>query len=274
MPFNSIANLLADKGYAMYIPFEGNNYYPGGTGEDAWTGFFTVGYIELQPGVEPDRLAGPVKKLLKLNSPETIYKNLEVILKPMDSYYLDANNGAIAKTLSILSLVALCILLLAVINFVNIMIGTSSYRIKEIGLRKVFGGRRAELVFQYLIESMVLTLFAAILSVVFYGLFRPVFNEILHTSLPTLNEFHLKELIFLSGVVIIVDIMAGIYPAVILRGSEVVPFCKRKTGVVEKGLWMRKSLLPASVYNCDRCFYLLHGDFQTGQILFRYRPWL
>ena len=243
MPFNSIANLLADKGYAMYIPFEGNNYYPGGTGEDTWTGFFTVGYIELQPGVEPDRLAGPVKKLLKLNSPETIYKNLEVILKPMDSYYMDANNGAIAKTLSILSLVALCILLLAVINFVNIMIGTSSYRIKEIGLRKVFGGRRAELVFQYLIESMVLTLFAAILSVVFYGLFRPVFNEILNTSLPTLKEFHLKELIFLSGVVIIVGILAGIYPAVILSGSEVVASVKGKLESVEKGLWMRKSLL-------------------------------
>jgi hypothetical protein len=108
---------------------------------------------------------------------------------------------------------------------------------------KVFGGRRVELVFQYLIESTVLTLFAAVLSVVFYGLFRPVFNEILHTTLPTLNEFHLKELIFLGGVVIFVGILAGIYPAIILSGSEVVASVKGKLESVEKGLWMRKSLL-------------------------------
>ena len=49
MPYNSVHNFIAAGGYSMYIPFEGNQYYPGGTGEESWNGFFTVGFIELQP---------------------------------------------------------------------------------------------------------------------------------------------------------------------------------------------------------------------------------
>jgi putative ABC transport system permease protein len=242
-PYNTVNNLLDKQGYDMLISWEGNNFYPGSTGEDLWTGFFTVGYIELRPGVEPGRLSDPINRLIKLNAPETISKNLNVKLKPLDSYYLDANNNAIAKTLSILSLVALGILLLAIINFVNIMIGTSSYRIREIGLRKVFGGQRKHLIAQYLIESIVLAIFATVLSVLLYALFRPIFNDVLNTTLPPLGGFHLREILLLFVLVISVGVLAGIYPAFILSSSEVVSSVKGKPDSVEKGLWMRKSLL-------------------------------
>jgi putative ABC transport system permease protein len=243
VPYNSINNLLAIKGYSMFVPFEGNDYYPGGSGEELWTGFFTVGYLELQPGISPDRLTIPIRKLLTLHSPEAISKNLSVELKPLETFYLKANHGAVSKTLSILSLVALSILLLAVINFINIMIGTSSYRIKEIGLRKVFGGRRRQLVIQYLTESIVLTLFAAVLSVFFYGLFRPLFNELLNTTLPSLTSFTFTEFALVGMLVLGVGVFAGIYPAIILSGSEMVSAVKGKLDSVEKGMWLRRSLL-------------------------------
>jgi len=247
-PYNSVDNLVDIKGYAMYIPFEGNDYYPrsganASTGEENWSQASTVSYMELQPGVNPDRLIPVMKEMLKLNSPETISKNLVVKLKPLDNYYLSSNNGAVEKSLSILSLVALSILLLAVINFVNIMTGTSSYRIKEIGLRKVFGGRRKQLIFQYLTESIVLTLFAGILSVLLYGIFRPVFNEVLNTNLSPIDEFHIREFLFLTGLVFVTGSVAGIYPALILSGSEMVSSVKGKLSSVDKGVWMRKSLL-------------------------------
>jgi putative ABC transport system permease protein len=247
LPYNTISNAYADAhyGYAMYIPFEGNQYYPTGTGEDSWAGIYTVSFLKLQPGIQPGQLAGPIKNLLKLNAPETISKNLSVLLKPLDTYYLNSNNGSVYKTLSILSLVALGILLLAVINFVNIMIGTSSYRIKEIGLRKVFGGRRKELIFQYMVESIMLTLFAAILSLVFYAIFRPFFNEILNTSLSPVSGFHFREYFSIAFIVLIVGSLAGIYPAFILSGSEMVSSVKGKLEGIEKGMWMKKSLLIA-----------------------------
>lgn len=247
-PFNTVTNLVDMKGYAIYVPFEGNDYYPrvgtrGGTGEEDWNQFFTVGFLELQPGVLPERVSAVIKEMLKLNSPENINKNLTVKLEPLDKYYLTSNNGSVEKTLSILSLVALSILLLAVINFINIMMGTSFYRIKEIGLRKVFGGRRKQLVFQYLTESIVLTLIAGIMSVLLYGIFRPVFNDVLNTNLTPINGFRVREILFLSALVLIVGSFAGIYPALILSGSEMVNSVKGKLSSVDKGVWMRKSLL-------------------------------
>jgi len=244
VPFNTVSTLSVKKdGFAVFIPFEGNDYYPGGTGEELWTSFFTVGFVELKPGVRPEQLTGPVKKLLALNSPENISRNLEVKFNPLDRYYLESGGGAVEKTLTILSLVALGILLMAIINFVNIMIGTSAYRIREIGLRKVFGGRKGQLVFQYLTESIVLTAVAALLSLLLYSLFRPVFNEILQTSLPVVNHFNIEQAALLVTLVVLVGLTAGIYPAFILSASEVIASVKGKLSLGEKGGWMRKSLL-------------------------------
>ncbi len=248
MKFNTVNNLLSDKGYSMFVLFEGNNFYPGagtrgGTGEEDWNQFFTVGFVELQPGVQPTQLKAPVQHLMSVNAPEFTRNNLKVTFNPLSNYYYKANNAAIEKTLSILSIVALGILLLAVVNFVNIMIGTSSYRIKEIGLRKVFGGRRKELVAQYLIESIVLTFFAALLSVLFYSLARPLFNEVLHTVLPTLAGFQWKEIGVLLLLALLVGCLAGLYPGMVLSGSEMVSSVKGKSDSVDKRVWMRKSLL-------------------------------
>jgi putative ABC transport system permease protein len=245
IPRNTVNSLsLGDKAsFALYIPFEGNQYYPGGTNEDAWSSIYTVCFIELQRGVKPGQLDAPIKSLLNANTPSTISKYLNVPIKPLDTYYLTANNSAVAKTLSILFLVALSILLLAAINFVNIMIGTSSYRIKEIGLRKVFGGLRSELIVQYLLEAIVLTFFAALLSICFYELFRPSFNNILNTDLMPVRGFHSMEFGLLALLALIVGLLAGIYPALVLSGSNVVSSVKGKLESVEKGQWLRKSLL-------------------------------
>ena len=96
--------------------------------------------------------------MLRKHSVKICSVHLETVWIPITSMPI---MELVAKTLSILSLVALCILLLAVINFVNIMIGTSSYRIREIGLRKVFGGRRGRTGISIPDRIMVLTLFAA-----------------------------------------------------------------------------------------------------------------
>ena len=264
LPYNTISNAYADahNGYAMYIPFEGNQYYPTGTREDLWNTFYTVSFVKLQPGIQPHRLDAPIKKLLAQNAPEAISKNMLVHLKPLDTYYLNSNGGTVSKTLSILTWVALGILLLAVINFVNIMIGTSSYRIKEIGLRKVFGGRRRELIIQYIVESVMLTFVAAILSLIFYSIFRPLFNDILNTTLSPLDSFHYMEWTAICVIVLVVGSLAGIYPAFILSGSQMVSSVKGKLEGVERGMWMRKSLLTAQ-------FTIAIGVFIFSMVLSR-----
>ncbi len=241
--YNTVNNFIDKKGYAVFVPFEGNRYYQTGAGDDLWNMVLLVGFLELKPGVQPSQLSGPVRKLISLNAPENISKNLEVRLNPLDTYYLTANGAAVEKTLVILSLVAVGILLLAIINFVNIMIGTSAYRIREIGLRKVFGGRKRQLVFQYLTESIVLTFVAAVLSLILYSFLRPAFNEILQTSIPPVIQFSFQQTGLLCLMVVFVGSLAGIYPAFILSASKVVASVKGKISLSEKGTWMRKSLL-------------------------------
>jgi len=142
------------------------------------------------------------------------------------------------------------------------MIGTSSYRIKEIGLRKVFGGLRKELIIQYIVESIMLTLFAALLSLIFYSIFRPLFNDILNTTLSPLDSFRYMEWAAIGLIVLIVGSLAGIYPAFILSGSEMVSSVKGKLEGVERGMWMRKSLLTAQ-------FTIAIGVFIFSMILSR-----
>jgi ABC-type antimicrobial peptide transport system permease subunit len=243
LPKNSITNYLGST-YNVYLPYDGNRYY--GPPMDAlgkWTDVFEVGMIELRPGVTPKDLEGPIKQLLAGNAPPPISQNLRVELAPVRSYYLQDNNGAVKKMTGILSLVAGFILLMAIINFTNINIGTSNYRLKEIGLRKVFGGSRKTLVFQYLIESIVLTCVAALISLLLYALLSPLFNQMLNTELTPLWRFDLAEVLFMVILTLGVGIIAGLYPAFVLSASNTVSSVKGKINSAKDGVGLRKVLL-------------------------------
>jgi putative ABC transport system permease protein len=129
-------------------------------------------------------------------------------------------------------------------------------------LRKVFGGRRKELIVQYILESIMLTLFAAILSLIFYSVFRPLFNDMLNTTLAPLSRFRVAEWTSIVMIVLIVGVLAGIYPAFILSGSEMVSSVKGKLEGIERGMWLRKSMLVAQ-------FTIAIGVFIFSMILSR-----
>jgi hypothetical protein len=161
----------------------------------------------------------------------------------MKHYHLQRNNQAMQNMVSSLSLIALFILLLAVINFVNINIGTSSYRLKEIGLRKVFGSIRLQLIVQFLVESLMLTILAAIISGFLYQLLIPIFNQLLHSSLEPLWNFDISKIVFLMILVAGIGLLSGIYPAYVLSGSETIRSVRGKNDSSTGGLLLRKSLL-------------------------------
>ena len=244
MPVNTVNNYIDKKGYSVFIPFEGNHTYSAaGAGEDRWTEFTTVSFIELQPGVSPSALDKPVKQLLATNVAKDRREALTVKFIPLDRYYLDADNGAVNNTLRILSFVALGILILAVVNFINLMLGTSLYRVREIGLRKVFGSRRPQLVLQYLSESVLLTIAAALLSLCFYGLSRPLFQQIWETQLPGILEMTAAQYGMLALLTLVVGVIAGLYPALKLSAVAAAESVKGLVTAGDKGGWLRKSLV-------------------------------
>jgi ABC-type antimicrobial peptide transport system permease subunit len=242
IPYNSVTNLVGDT-YNVFVPTEDNRYYAGGDPSTGWNAAYEVGMVELQPGILPKQLEVPLKQMLAKYTTENVQRNLTVELTPVRDYYIKDHGGAARKMTTILSLAALFILLMAVINFVNINIGTSSYRLKEIGLRKVFGGAKTQLIVQFIAEAIILTIIAAILSLLTYQLLRPVFSQVLNAELVPVFHFSAKAILFLLALVFVTGFIAGVYPAFVMSSSGVINAVKGKIDAAKGGLRLRKTML-------------------------------
>ena len=244
IPYNSVTNLVGDT-YSVFVPTEGNRYYGGGDPSTGWNAAYEIGMVELQPGKSPKELEAPLKQILAKYTTDNVQKNLTVELAPVRDYYVKDHGGAARKMIMILSLAALFILLMAVINFVNINIGTSSYRLKEIGLRKVFGGAKTQLIIQFITEAIILTIMAAIISLMAYQLLRPVFEQVLNAKLASVFRFGAEAVLFLVALVFITGFVAGVYPAFVMSSSKVINAVKGKIDSARGGLFLRKTMLTA-----------------------------
>ncbi|MDO6430372.1 ABC transporter permease [Flavitalea sp. BT771] len=242
LPDNSVTSLMGNR-YDIFVPTIGSRFYAGGDPSTNWGGAYEVGLLELKPGVKPGDLQAPFRRVLAKYTKDPITKNLEVELAPLQDYHLKENNGAVQRMVMTLALIAAFILLMAIINFVNITIGTSAYRLREIGLRKVFGSARQQLVLQFIIEAWLLTLLAAVISVGLYQLLIPVFDQVLNTRLTSVADFSFADIGLLLSGVVVVGFLAGIYPAFILSRYAVVNSVKGKVGAVNGAGGLRKTLL-------------------------------
>ncbi|HZX57742.1 MAG TPA: ABC transporter permease, partial [Mucilaginibacter sp.] len=242
LPFNTINNFTGPP-YQVYLPMDNNQYFQGGDKGDNWANVYMASMLQLKKGVTAGSLEKPFAHILEKYQPPFVKGNLKVELAAMSTYNLKNNNNAVKKMLTTLSLVASFILLLAIINFINISIGTSVHRLKEIGLRKVFGGQKHQLILQHITEALILTFAAAIISLALYELLLPIFNQLLNTTLDHFWKFGLSKLLFIITLLIAVGFISGIYPAFVLSSSNVISAIKGKLDTGKGGLTLRKTLL-------------------------------
>lgn len=245
MPYNSVDKYLDADGYSVFIPFAGSHYYPGtgGGGENDWNQIFMISMIELQPGVSIAEVNRAASQILAQSMPNNIKGMLTPEFASLKDFYLKNNNGAVQKMINTLSLVALFILLMAIINFVNISIGTASYRLKEIGLRKVFGSARRQLIVQHLTESLLLTTVAGLLSLGLYEVVRPYFNQVLNTSITPITQLGYQTWLMLLSLIVVVGCISGFYPAFVLSSTNIIHSVKGKIDAAKGGLTLRRTLL-------------------------------
>ncbi|MBL7853410.1 MAG: ABC transporter permease [Cyclobacteriaceae bacterium] len=124
--------------------------------------------------------------------------------------------------------IALLILLVACINYINLATAKSASRAREIGLRKTFGGIRSQLVVQFLSESFLLVVLAATLAILLVALFIPAFNHITTKAFTIYSLVDPVMLLIVLGVVILVTLLAGSYPALFVSGFEPATVLKGK----------------------------------------------
>jgi len=139
----------------------------------------------------------------------------------------------------ILAGISLLVLAIACFNFMNLSIGKASTRIKEIGVRKVLGAKRKRLIEQFWLESLLYSFFSLIIGLVMVELFLPVFNRLSQKNL-SLSVFSIEwNIVFYIGVVFIVGIVAGSYPALFLSKFSSVDLFRGKMKLSGKGTFSR-----------------------------------
>ena len=158
-----------------------------------------------------------------------------------NQYDNGVQTGGRIEYVRLFSIIALFILFIACINFMNLSTARASRRLKEVGIKKAVGARRRTLVVQYLGESTLMSLLSLVLALLLVILFLPQFNDITEKQL-TLN-FNATFILSLLGIVLITGLIAGSYPALYLSGFNPAIVLKGKLNSFMGELWARKGLV-------------------------------
>lgn len=242
IPENSITQIRTEIKNTFFIPTNTFSYF-GRSDFDSWNNTILPSYIELKEGTSLKDLEQAIKQLINQNASDLVKQNLTVKPVPLSNYYLEKENGLVKRMLYNLSFVGLFILLMAIVNFINISISSSGNRMKEIGVRKVLGGYRSQLIIQFLAESLILALIAAILAFTAYPSAKILFSELVGKRLPELWCFPAYFIFVPAILVILVGGLAGFYPAIILSSLKTVDSLKGKLRIINENVWLRKSLV-------------------------------
>lgn len=228
-----------------------------------WLGNNFNTYLLLEEGADPEtvraglrgivtRHVAPQLKSLLNSSLEDLEKRGDHIrynIHPLTSIHLHshrmgelgANNNV--QYVYIFSVVALFILLIACVNFMNLSTARSANRAREVGVRKVMGSLRSNLVMQFLMESIMISIVSLILALVLAWSLLPWFNQLSGKTIDLTREISLGVCILLIAFAILVGIIAGSYPAFFLSSFQPIKVLKGKLAAGFRTGWMRNSLV-------------------------------
>ncbi|WP_461450096.1 ABC transporter permease [Mucilaginibacter sp.] len=241
LPQNSVTSVSTRNISDFFFNADAAKYFKRNL--SGWDNTYIVDYLELKKGADPKAVEKAMVALLQKNAPEQISKNLTPYLVPLKEYNMITSGGVIKKMIYTLSCIALFILLMAIINFVNICIGRASGRMREMGIRKVMGGLRKQLIWQFLTESTLIVMLAMVVSLGIYLIAKPFVSNVLGKDIMGLFSFPVYFIPVPFVFALIVGVLAGIYPALVLSSLKSVDSLKGKLASVKESVLFRKSLV-------------------------------
>jgi len=218
--------------------------------KDFWYLHETYSYVLLEPGTDPTRIEDAFPEMAEQYKTREALRNKtwSIALNPLSAIHLSAQKQyekevkGNAKSLKALILAALAILIIAWINYINLSTTRSIERAGEVGIRKVAGATKGQLVFQFMTETFVINIISFALAILLVAAAIPLFSNIIGKDIPFIL---LKEPVFWTGVGIIFfagSFLSGFYPAFVLSSVKLVSTLQgkylhsRKAGLVRKGL--------------------------------------
>ncbi|WP_245645557.1 ABC transporter permease [Niabella ginsenosidivorans] len=204
-------------------------------------------FVVLPENMPAEQLESDLKALVKKYTPAE-YANQGYILQPLHNIHYERAFGTFSgKTFSkelitALSLISLFLLIIACINFINLATAQAVNRSKEVGIRKVLGSSKMQLIIQFLSETFLITLASVIIAVGVAFIALPLLNHLLQTSVKI--QFGYSLMVFLCSLIMGVTLLSGFYPAIVLSGFNPIAVLKNKfTGKTAGGFSMRKALV-------------------------------
>jgi len=200
-------------------------------------------YVMLSPGADPEfvgeKISGALIKYYRDTNTEYL-----IGLQPLKKIHLYAINGTdpIAYVY-VFSIIAVIVLLIACINFTNLAMARSFNRSKEVGMRKVVGASRANIIRQFFGESFLLSSIAILISLILVRLVLPAFNSLAQKDLALNFINHPILLVLLLSITLVTGLAAGSYPALYLSSFQPVAIMKDLTGKGRKRQTIKKLLI-------------------------------
>ncbi|HUP11526.1 MAG TPA: FtsX-like permease family protein, partial [Niastella sp.] len=217
--------------------------------DDQWSNYSPLAYILLKPGVNPMIVEKRLPAFLeKWSGKEMKELQMYVTLKleQLKTVYLYSTRGDSVgniRNVYVFSIIALFILIIACINFINLTTARASERAKEVGIRKVAGAIRPQLARQFIGESIIICFIAFLLTLGLSSLLLPSFN-LLSGKIISKGIFHDGSLVMvLLGTGMVIGLLAGIYPAFVLSSFKPIEVLKGRFATSNKGNLLRKGLV-------------------------------
>lgn len=253
-------------------------------------------FIKLEEGIDPVSINNNLAEVRKKRAADNSYLDTEHFLQPLYDIHFNAEFDNFSQrmghkpTLYGLMVVGALIILLGCINFINLTTAQSVRRAKEIGIRKTVGSSKKQLVVQFLCETTLLTLVAALLSLAIAPQMLTVFSEYLPDDLGFKAAWTQPYMYaFMFALVALVSLLSGFYPAFVLSRHQPVLVLKNQLlGAGKKGseVWVRKILtvsqfviaqvfIIATMVAASQIRYSLNKDlgFKKDAILFFHAPY-
>jgi putative ABC transport system permease protein len=271
--------------YNALISFSNGKYLFSPRAMKAWFSISPETYVLLRKDADPDKLAKKFPSMVKQNLGEAYKEGGYIVsLQPITRIHLDSSLPAGIEPISnpkysyILLTIGILILLVACVNFITLSVGRSATRALEVGVRKVLGAERQQLIRQFWGEAILLTIISVIAGIILAILLVKPFNQIINRQLEL--QFDPGFVGYCILIIAVIGLIAGIYPAIILSGFRPVEILKgklklgNKTGLFRKGLITGQFVTSIAMIICtivigDQLDYLQHKDlgYQKEQVV-------
>ncbi|MBS1599383.1 MAG: ABC transporter permease [Bacteroidetes bacterium] len=253
-PSNSHLKLSVLVSYPTYSQVIGTYGRPNDVLENSfgWTDFYT--YILLAKGTNPKQLEAKLPAFIDkhyndLPENKSQGERYSLSLMPLKNIHLyshyteEAEANGDGQAVNFLFLIAFFIVGIAWINYINLATAHSLDRAREVGVRKVLGALRGELIRQFMLESLLLNLLALIIAVIISLSINPLFAHLTNRPLPSLLHLPMTYKKYLIILLAAGTFLSGIYPALVLSRYQPVAVLKGVFKNAAGGKWLRKGLI-------------------------------